>query len=371
MKLAIVHDWLTNMGGAERIIRIFHELFSDAPIYTLVYNEENMPQDFRNMDIHTSFIQKLPFAEKKYQSYLPLMPTAVEQFDLSEYDMILSSSTACAKGVIPKTDTLHICYCNTPMRYAWDMYHEYTSSKGRISKIIIAFLMNYIRLWDRLSADRVDYFIANSKNVARRIQKHYKRDAEVIYPPVNTNFYTPCGQAGDYYLIVSRLVPYKKIDLAVEAFNRLGLPLKIIGDGSELKTLKSRAKTNIEFLGKLSDEEVRDYYRGCKAFIFPGEEDFGITPVEAQACGRPVIAYGKGGALETIVDQVTGMFFYEQSVEALTKAVTVFEETIDNYNTEKIRQNALNFSEEVFKNKIVEFISKKHEEYCQQFDIKK
>jgi glycosyltransferase involved in cell wall biosynthesis len=363
MKLAIVHDWLTNMGGAERIIRIFHELFPDAPIYTMVHDKENMPKDFKEMDIRTSFIQKMPFGVKKYQSYLPLMPVAVEQFDLSDYDVVISSSTSCAKGVITRSDTVHICYCNTPMRYAWDMYHDYIKDKNVVTKYTIAFLMNYIRLWDRISADRVDYYIANSKNVANRIKKHYKRESEVIYPPVNTDYYTPGDKVEDFYLVVSRLVPYKRIDLVVEAFNKLGFPLKIIGDGSEFKRLRSMAKSNIKFLGRLSDEEVREHYRKCKAFIFPGEEDFGITPVETQACGRPVIAYGKGGTLETVIDDQTGVFFKEQTVEAIINAVKYFEKNIFKFDSSIIRQNALNFSKNVFKQKIKEFVLKKYEEY--------
>ncbi|MTI53330.1 glycosyltransferase [Geosporobacter ferrireducens] len=363
MKIAIVHDWLSNMGGAERIIRILHELFPEAPIYTLVYDRDNMPEDFKTMDIRTSFIQKLPYGSRKYQSYLPLMPIAFEQFDLSEFDIVLSSSTACAKGVITKTETIHICYCNTPMRYAWDMYHDYIKNKGRITKYIIAFFMNYIRLWDRLSADRVDYFVANSNNVAKRIKKHYKRESLVIYPPVDTDFYTPTNNTEDYYLVVSRLVPYKRIDIIIEVFNELGLSLKVIGEGSELKSLKSKARTNIEFLGKLSDEKVREYYRGCKAFLFPGEEDFGITPVEAQACGRPVIAFGKGGVLETVVDGVTGVFFYRQEIKELIETIKVFENNCNVYDSSVIREHSLKFSKSVFKENIMKYVENKYMEF--------
>ncbi|RKD32282.1 glycosyltransferase family 4 protein [Thermohalobacter berrensis] len=359
MKVAIVHDWLTNMGGAERIILILHELFPKAPIYTLVYNSKNMPDDFRNMDIRTSFLQKIPFSKKKYQNLLPLMPIAVEQFDLSEYDLVISSSTCCAKGVLTRANTLHISYCNTPMRYGWDFYHEYIKDKNIISKSLIAGLMNHIRMWDKVSSDRVDYFIANSNNVKKRIQKHYRRDAQVIYPPVNTDFYTPSNKDEEYYLIVSRLVSYKRIDLAIEVFNDLGLPLVIIGDGPELARYKKIAKNNITFLGRLSDEEVREYYRRCKAFIFPGEEDFGITPVEAQACGRPVIAYGKGGALETVVNEKTGLFFHNQSVDSLKKVVTDFQKGNYNFDKKTIRNHALRFSINRFKKDIMEFINEK------------
>lgn len=363
MKVAIVHDWLTNMGGAERIIKIFHELFPDAPIYTLVYDKESMPDEFKNMDVRVSFLQQIPFGKKKYQSLLPFMPTAIEQFDLSGYDLVISSSTCCAKGVLTRTDTLHICYCNTPMRYGWDFYHEYIKGKNRLSKLLIAFAMNYIRLWDRLSADRVDYFIANSNNVKKRIKKHYRRESVVIYPPVDTQFYTPSDEDDDYYLIVSRLVPYKRIDLAIEVFNDLGLPLVIIGEGTEFSKYINIAKDNILFLGRLSDEEVREHYRRCKAFVFPGEEDFGITPVEAQSCGRPVIAYGRGGALETVVEGKTGLFFHEQSKEALKKAILDFEKSFNNYDKQIIRNHALNFGIDRFKKEFIEFIEKRINEF--------
>lgn len=359
MKVAIVHDWLTNMGGAEKIIKILHGMFPDAPIYTLVYDKDNMPNEFKSMDIRTSVLQKIPFSKKKYQSLLPLMPTAVEQFNLSDYDVVISSSTCCAKGIITGTDTLHICYCNTPMRYGWDFYHNYIENKNRLSKVMIAFSMNYIRLWDRLSADRVDNFISNSNNVSKRIRKHYKRESKVIYPPVDTGFYTPSNENEDYYLIVSRLVPYKRVDLAIKVFNELGLPLIIIGEGSELKTYIRVVKNNIKLMGKLSDDEVRDYYRKCKAFIFPGEEDFGITPVEAQACGRPVIAFGKGGALETVVNDKTGIFFNEQNTESLKEAVLSLEKNISQFDKEVIRQHSLKFSIDRFREEMNKFIKEK------------
>lgn len=365
MKVAIVHDWLTNMGGAERIIMLFHEMFPEAPIYTLFYNEANMPKEFKNMDIRTSYLQKLPFAKKKYQSLLSFMPKAVEQFDLSEYDLVLSSSTCCAKGVLTKSDTLHICYCNTPMRYAWDFYHEYINDKNVLVKWLIASEMKKIRIWDRISSDRVDYFIANSENVRKRIIKHYRRNSEVIFPPANTHYYTPIDSCEDYYLIVSRLVPYKKVDLAIEVFNELGLPLIIIGGGKNLDKYRAFAKPNVKLLGRLPDDQVREYYRKCKAFVFPGEEDYGITPVEAQSCGRPVIAYGKGGALETVVNNLTGIFFYEQTSEALKDAINRFESQSDKFDKSFIRNHALKYSEQVFKEKIKGFIDKKYSEFIE------
>lgn len=361
MKIAIVHDWLTNMGGAERVILAFHEIFPDAHIYTSVYNPDKLPEEFRKMDIRTSFIQKLPRAKTKYNMYLPLMPTAFEQFDLSEYDVVLSSSSSCAKGVITRPDTLHICYCHTPMRYAWDFYHEYKQIAPKWQKKFIPYLMNYIRMWDRVSADRVDYFIANSTTVAKRIKKHYRRDAIVINPPVNADFYTPVDEDGDYFLIVSRLVEYKRIDIAIEAFNDLGLPLVIIGDGPEKSRLQRMAKSNIKFLGRLPDEEVKEYYAKCRAFIFPGEEDFGITPLEAQACGRPVIAFGKGGVLDSVIDGVTGIFFKEQNKESLKEAIKRFEE-ID-FEKEIIRKHAEKFDVKIFKERIYEVVLNKYREF--------
>lgn len=361
MKVAIVHDWLTIYGGSESIIRILHDLFPEAPIYTTVYNKKNMPKDFEEMDIRPSFIQRLPFAKKKYTSYLPFMPYAFEQFDLSEYDLVISSNTSCSKGVITGANTLHICYCNTPMRYGWDFYHEYANKKGRLGKFFLAWMMKGIRQWDRLSADRVDIFIANSHNVARRIKKHYRRNSTVIYPPVRTQMFQQSMKSEDFYLVVSRLVPYKKIDLVVEAFTELGLPLKVIGDGSEYKRITQLAGSNIELLGRVDDEAVLDYMSRCKAFLFPGEEDFGITPIEAQACGKPVLAYGKGGVLETVVEGKTGVFFYEQTVEALKEAVYEFEQK--QFCADEIRSHSETFSEERFIGQLKDFIYAEYEKF--------
>lgn len=361
MKVAIVHDWLTIYGGSESIVRILHEFFPEAPIYTTVYDRKNMPEDFAGMDIRPSFLQHYPFAKKKYTTYLPFMPRAFESFDLSEYDLVISSNTSCSKGVITGADTLHICYCNTPMRYGWDFYHEYIKDKGRLGKFVISCMMKKIRLWDRLSADRVDAFIANSGNVARRIQKHYRRDSKVIYPPVRTHMFRKGEGPKDYYLAVSRLVPYKRIDLLVEAFSENGLPLKIIGAGSQAKELKKKAAPNIQFLGRLEDEMVLKYMQGCRAFLFPGEEDFGITPIEAQACGRPVIAYGKGGALETVEAGKTGLFFAEQTKEAVKEAVSRFE-TME-FDSGYIAAHAEKFSEERFRKELKDYIFEEYRKF--------
>lgn len=361
MKVAIIHDWLTVYGGSESIIRILHSLFPDAPIYTTVYAPENMPDDFRSMDIRTSFLQKMPFAKTRYTNYLMLMPYAFEQFDLSEYDLVISSNTCCSKGVITGANTLHICYCNTPMRYGWDFYHEYVKPKNAVARFFIAWMMKGIRQWDRLSADRVDVFVANSKNVARRIRKHYHRESEVIYPPVRTKMFVQDGAQGDYYLAVSRLVPYKRIDLVVEAFTELGLPLKVIGDGSEFERIRALAGGNVEMLGRLDDAQVLAHMQACKAFVFPGEEDFGITPIEAEACGKPVLAFGRGGALETVVGDDTGVFFYEQTREAVIEAVRKMETMT--FDPQAIRRHAETFSEERFTKQLYEFIMDEYKKF--------
>lgn len=364
MKVAIIHDWLTIYGGAESIIRILHEMFPEAPIYTTVYNRENMPDDFRKMDIRTSFIQKFPFAKKKYTSYLPWMPRAFEEFDLSEYDLVISSNTSCSKGVLTGANTFHICYCNTPMRYGWDFYHEYKSAKSPLMQKIISKQMHKIRMWDRLSADRVDTFIANSYNVARRIGKHYRRDSKVIYPPVRTHMFQKSNKTEDFYLVVSRLVPYKRIDLVAEAFTKLGLNLVIIGDGSEYKNIEEKAGSNVKMLGRVDDDVVLDYMMRCKAFLFPGEEDFGITPIEAQACGKPVIAYGKGGALETVQADKTGVFFDQQTVESVVSAVRRFESM--EFDADEIREHSEQFSEERFRKELKEFIYSEYERFVEE-----
>lgn len=357
MKVAIVHEWLSVYGGSERVVEEIHELFPEAPIYTLVYDEGNMPERFKKYDIRTTFVQKFPFAKKKYPNYLPLMPRAFEALDLTEYDLVISSSTACAKGVITRSDAIHICYCHTPMRYAWEFYYEYTRDMSKFKHFIVAFFMHKIRIWDRLAADRVDYFIANSNYIKGRIAKYYRRPSEVIFPPVNTHLYH-IGRKNETYLMVSRMVPYKRVDLAIEAFNQLGLPLIIIGGGSEEKKLRSMAKDNIRFLGRLSDEEIAEYYAQSKGFIFPGEEDFGITPIEAQASGTPVIAYGRGGTLDTVVDGKSGILFMEQTVEALVQAIQRFEKDGVSWNAEQIKANSEQFSVQNFKDKLKAYIEK-------------
>lgn len=362
-KIAIAHDWLTNMGGAEKVVINFKQIYKEAPIYTVSYNEKNLDKELKNIDVRTSFIQNLPKGNVKHQMYLPFMPTAWEQFDFNEYDVVLSSSSSCAKGIITSPDTVHICYCHSPMRYAWEFYNEYMEREkmGKIKKFLVKYIMNYIRIWDRVSADRVDYYIANSKNVAKRIYKHYGIQADVIHPPVKGSYFNISDVDEDYFLMVSRLVPYKRVDLAVEAFNELGLPLVVIGGGSQLENLKSIAKPNVKIMGRQPDEVIKEHYSKCRAFIFPGEEDFGITPLEAQASGRPVIAYGKGGALETVIDDQTGVFFEEQTVESLKNAILKFETL--HWDKQKIRKHALEFDEKIFKEKISKYVELKYEKH--------
>ncbi len=358
MKLAIVHDGLATpggRGGAEAVLAHLHDMFPDAPIYTTVYHPDRMPEEFRAFDIRPSFIQRLPFGASKFRAYLPLMPTAVEQFDLSEFDVVLSCSHSVVKGVITSPQTRHICYCYSPLRYAWDMYHEYmeTSWNSRFARLLVPPLLTYMRMWDTLSSDRVDTFIAISRFVAQRIEKYYRRDALVVYPPVDMANFSISDRLESYFLIVSRLEPYKRIDVAVEAFNRLGLPLLIIGDGAERQRLAQAAKPNITFAGRQSDQVVREALSKCQALIFSGEEDFGITPVEAQASGRPVIAYRGGGALETVSEQ-TGRFFFPKTADALAATVKQFD--AGQFDSAAIRRHAAQFDLAVFQHRMKEII---------------
>jgi glycosyltransferase involved in cell wall biosynthesis len=360
MRVALVHDYLNQMGGAERVVMAFHEIFPNAPIYTSIYDPERVDPVFRTMDIRTTFMQKLPLVTKYHQPYLPFYPFAMESLDLRGYDLVLSSSSAFGKGVITRPETLHICYCHTPMRWCWN-YNEYVEREqlGKMARRILPFLITGLRTWDQTSSMRVDHFIANSPVVADRIQKYYRREAVVIPPPVEAERFPfdPTIQAENYFLIVSRLIPYKRIDLAIEACNRLQLPLVIIGSGRDLDRLKTLAGPTIRFTGRLSDEEVIYYYTHCRALLFPGEEDFGITPLEAQAAGRPVIAYGAGGALASVVDGITGAFFQEQTVDSLARVLASFDERM--YNPHVIRNHALEFDKPRFSRRILQFIEAK------------
>jgi glycosyltransferase involved in cell wall biosynthesis len=363
MKVALVHDYLNQMGGAERVVLALHEIFPDAPIYTSIYDPRRVDAAFQQMDIRTTFMQKLPLVKKHHQPFLPFYPFAMERIDLRGYDLVLSSSSAFGKGVITRPETMHICYCHTPMRWCWN-YDEYVERErlGKIARSILPFLITGLRVWDQMSALRVDHFIANSPVVAERIQKYYRRDAVVIPPPVEVSRFAfdPATQPEEYFLIVSRFMPYKRIDLAIEACNRLQLPLVIIGSGRDEKRLKRIAGPTIRFMGQLSDEEVLQCYARCRAFILPGEEDFGITPLEAQASGRPVIAYGAGGALTSVIDGVTGTYFHEQKVESLAAVLASFDER--KYDPQTIRNHALEFDMPRFHRRILQFIEAKMSE---------
>jgi glycosyltransferase involved in cell wall biosynthesis len=363
MNMCIIHDWLTTYGGSELVLKCLLELWPGTPVYTLVYDEHGNCRDIiQSTEVVGSFINKLPFAKRKHRSYLPLMPLAIEQFDLSGYDLVLSDSHAIAKGVITGPDQLHISYIHTPIRYAWDLQHQYLKhahlDRG-LRGFLARTLLHYIRLWDMRTVSGVDYYIANSKYIAQRIWKLYKREAKVIHPPVELERFEVQEDKEDFYLTISRLVPYKKVDVIVESFNAMpDRRLVVIGDGPELKSVKKMASENIIFLGFQSDQAVEDYLQRARAFVYAAEEDFGIVPVEAQACGTPVIAYGKGGALETVIEGETGLFFRDQTPEALIQAVDTFENK-NEWDSYAIRRHAEGFSKERFKEEIQTFIKEK------------
>lgn len=322
-------------------------MFPDAPVFTSIYWPEALPSAYRDWDIRTSFLDRLPLIHSHHQWYLPLYPYGFEQFDLSEYDLVLSVTSAFGHGVVTGPDTTHLCYCLTPARFLWGA-HAYMAREelGPAARAVIPVFLHRLRQWDRLAADRVDQFIAISNAVQSRIKKHYHRDSGVIYPPVDAQRFRPSDEHDDYFLILSRLVPYKRIDLAVRAFSQLGLPLVVIGDGRDRRALQDMAAENVRFMGRVSDEECNRYLSRCRAFVFPGEEDFGITPLEAQAAGRPVIAFAGGGALETIIEGQTGAFFREATPESLAQAVSDFDD--GDYDPVAIRQHALRFDRSVF-----------------------
>jgi len=358
-KVALVHDWLTGRRGGEKVLEVLSEIYPKAPIYTLFHFPGSQISEIEEKRITTSFIQKMPFLKKKYRSYLPLYPVAAELFDLQGYDMIISSSHCIAKGVIPRPDALHISYVHSPMRYAWNQYFSYFSKQklSVFSRMLIPPIIHWLRIWDQSSAQRVDHFIANSETVAGRIYKYYRRKSDVIHPPVDVEFFRPGKQSKDYYLIVSALVPYKRIDLAVESFNRTGDILNIVGMGPDYKKLKKQAKNNIRFLGHLSSPDLLKAYQGARALIMPGEEDFGINSLESQACGVPVIAFRRGGATETVVPGSTGLFFRRLNVQSLLSVLDKFKKLP--FNKTEIRKNALKYSREIFKEKISSFLEEK------------
>jgi len=371
MRVALIHDHLAQDGGAEKVLKILAEMFPEAPIYTLLYEKKNADKYFKNRHIETSVIQKLPGGIKHYQWYMPFMPMAVEFFDLREYDLVISDTSSFAKGVITSTDTLHICYCHTPTRYLWDYTHQYINELkyNKFFKKAISLVLNYVRIWDKQAADRVDVYIANSMAVKNRIKKYYRRDSVVIYPPVEIDKFHIAGSEknnsddGGYFLVGGRLAPYKRMDIVIEAFKKNGKKLKIFGDGVDLDRLKEIAgdSKNIEFLGRVDDKEKAELYSRCLAFLNPQEEDFGITVIEAMASGRPVIAFGRGGAKETVIEGKTGLFLREQTPEAIVKAVEKFYNF--SWQPEEVRKQAEKFSVEKFKKEMSDFISAEYEKF--------
>ncbi len=358
MRVAIVHDWLNQVGGAESVLEVLKEIYPQAPIYTSIYWPQAMPAHYREWEIHTSWLNSLPFIKNHHQPFLPLYPLAFEGFDLSGYELVISNKSAFCHGVITSPEAVHVCYCLTPTRFLWD-YHNYARHEGvgPVAKALLTPFLYSLRLWDKAAADRVEHFVAISETVQQRIRKFYRREAVVIHPPVDIGRFRVQAGHDDYFLIVSRLIPYKRIDLAVEAFNMLGLPLRIIGDGRDRARLEAMANANIEFLGRLPDQQVGEYLSQCRAFVFPGEEDFGIAPLEAQAAGRPVIAYAGGGALETVVEGVTGLFFRQSAAESLAEAVSIFD--ADAFDSATIRRYAQGFDKETFKSKLRAFVDEK------------
>ena len=368
IRIALVHDWLTGMRGGEKCLEALCELYPEAALFTLIHNPGSVSPVIEGMEIHTSFVHKIPFAARHYRNLLPLFPAAIERFDMRGYDLVISSSHCVAKGAVPGPGSLHVCYCHTPMRYIWSMYDAYfgPGRGGRLASAVMPQLAKRLRRWDISSNTRVNRFVANSENVAGRIRKFYGREAVVIHPPVDTASTRLSAKSDGYYLIVSAFAPYKRIDLAIQAFNELGRKLVIVGTGQDEKPLKSMAGPEIEFAGWADARTLDSLYAGCRALIFPGEEDFGIVPLEAQCYGKPVIAYGAGGVLETVKgawpDQgaeqgrPTGVFFRKQTAQDLKQAV-LFSESMD-FDPAQIRENALRFDKNVFKDKMRLFIQK-------------
>ncbi len=361
LKIVIVHEWFVDHSGSEKVLEQMLNVFPDADLMGVV---EFLPDDLKwyikDKHVKTTFIQKLPFAKKKYRNYLPLMPFAIEQLDVSDYDIVISNSHAVTKGVITNINQLHLCYCHSPIRYAWDLYHQYLRESGLnkgLKGFIAKKILHYIRIWDLSTVNRIDHFISNSAYIAKRIKKVYNRKATVIHPPVDTSGFEFCAEKEDYFVTASRMVPYKKIDLIVEAFNELpDKKLLVIGDGPDFEKIKAKAGDNIEFMGFQKFDVLKEKIKKAKAFVFAADEDFGIMPVEAQACGTPVIAYRKGGALETVVDKKTGLFFDEQSVESLKEAVSEFDQISQSFDKVKIREHALKFDVKVFCENFQKFV---------------
>lgn len=363
MKIALVHDYLSQEGGAERVLRAFQDIWPEAPTFVLFYDKKRAHHSFLAKDIRTSFLQHIPFTFKKYKWFLPLMPAAAESYNLDDFDIVLSSSSAFAKGALTRPETLHICYCHTPTRFLWTDSHSYVEelAVNPLVKFLLPFLLTRLRIWDRMAAERIDIFTANSQTVAERIKKYYNRSPQaIIYPPVETSKFS-ISQPQNFYLAGGRLVAYKRFDIVVEAFNHLRLPLKIFGKGPDEKRLKKMARENIEFLSFVSDEQKAELYKQSLAYIHPQIEDFGITALEAMSSGRPVIAFAAGGATETVIDGVTGKFFYDQNWQGIVDAIVKFKP--EEFNPLRIQQYARQFDIEIFKKRIKEFVESAFEKF--------
>lgn len=364
MKVALLHYWLLGMRGGERVLESLCKLYPDADIFTHVYNPEEISETIRSHKVHTTFISKLPKAKKWYQNYLPLMPLALNQLDLSSYDLVISSESGPVKGVVTRPDAAHICYCHSPMRYVWDMYHEYTRKMSLPKRLLFAPMMQFMRIWDASTANDPDVIVANSNFVAKRIRKCWGREALVVHPPVAVDEFEPLPRTErkKYYLLFGELVPYKRADLAVRAFSRPGVgssrKLVVIGQGQDLEKLKKTAGPNVSFLGRQPFSVVKHHLSSCQALIFPGLEDFGIIPVEALASGTPVIAYGRGGVLDTVKDGVSGIFFHNQTEEDLLEAVCRFEEKENNFDPGTLALEAKQFAEKNFARQMEKIINK-------------
>ena len=375
LRVAIVHYWFVRRRGGERVLEVLADMFPQADIFTLVLDPKALPPSLRSRKFTTSFLQKIPGIRRHYRKFLPLFPLALEQFKLHDYDLVISSESGPAKGVLTRPHTCHICYCHTPLRYVWDMYHQYRSTApgGALGRAFYSIVANYVRQWDYVASARVDCYVASSHNAASRIAKYYRREAEVIHPPVNVSSFSVGTNAEDFYLVVSPLVAYKRVDLAISACNAMKRRLIVIGQGEAMRALEKMAGPTITFLGYQPDDVVRNHYQRCRAFIFPSEEDIGLTPIEAQACGRPVIAFGRGGALETVIGGLptssfapqssTGVFFAEQSAESMADAIRFFESIETHFSPAFIRHHAEHFDALRFKAEMGAFINVKMVEF--------